>query len=86
MELRHLRRFLAVADSLSFTRPATGLRRRQPTLSHQIRQTEQEVGTGLFNRLGRKVRLTAPAAIFGQHAGRALRETIRKAHSGGRTR
>lgn len=74
MELRHLRYFLAVADSLSFTRAAAALHLTQPTLSHQIRQLEQHVGTALFDRVGRKVRLTAPGTIFRQHAERALKE------------
>ena len=74
MELRHLRYFLAVADSLSFTRAATELHLTQPTLSHQIKQLEQDVGTALFDRQGRKVRLTAPGAIFREHAERALKE------------
>lgn len=74
MELRHLRYFLAVADSLSFTRAAAELHLTQPTLSHQIKQLEQHVGTALFDRIGRKVRLTAPGAIFRQHAERALKE------------
>ena len=74
MELRHLRYFLAVADSLSFTRAAAEMHLTQPTLSHQIKQLEQDVGTALFDRVGRKVRLTAPGAIFRQHAERALKE------------
>lgn len=74
MELRHLRYFLAVADSLSFTRAAAELHLTQPTLSHQIKQLEQHVGTVLFDRVGRKVQLTAPGAIFRQHAERALKE------------
>lgn len=74
MELRHLRYFLAVADSLNFTRAATELHLTQPTLSHQIKRLEQDVGTALFDRHGRKGRLTAPGAIFREHAQHALKE------------
>jgi LysR family cyn operon transcriptional activator len=74
MELRHLRYFLAVAENLSFTRAAAELHLTQPTLSHQIKQLEQDLGTTLFDRVGRRVRLTAPGALFRQHVERALKE------------
>lgn len=74
MELRQLRYFLAVADSLSFTRAAAELHLTQPTLSQQIKQLENSLGTQLFDRVGRKVRLTEPGVIFRQHAERALKE------------
>jgi LysR family cyn operon transcriptional activator len=74
MEFRQLRYFLAVADSLSFTRAAAELHLTQPTLSQQIKQLENRLGTPLFDRVGRKVRLTAPGVVFRQHAERALKE------------
>jgi DNA-binding transcriptional LysR family regulator len=59
MELRHLRYFVAVAESGSVSRAAQKLFIAQPPLSAQIRQLEVEIGAPLFVRLPRGVRLTA---------------------------
>lgn len=64
MELRHLRYFVAVAEERSFVRAATRLRVAQPALSKQIRDLEGEVGTALFERLPRGVRLTRAGEAF----------------------
>ncbi len=64
MELRHLRYFVAVADAGSITRAATVVRVAQPSLSRQLRQLEQEVGEPLFDRSGRRARLTAAGEVF----------------------
>ena len=74
MELRHLRYFTALAGSLNFTRAAERLHVTQSTLSHQIKQLEEEVGTPLFDRIGKRVTLTEAGDEFLHHAGRALRE------------
>ncbi len=74
MELRHLRYFLAVADNLSFTRAADQLHVTQPTLSHQVKQLEEQVGSTLFDRIGRRVQLTPSGEIFRECAQRALKE------------
>ena len=42
MELRHLRYFVALAEYLSFTKAADRVHVTQSTLSHQIRQLEEE--------------------------------------------
>ncbi len=54
-----LRTFLAVAQSLSFTRAGTGLNLCQPTVSQHVRRLEQAVGRPLFVRDTRSVTLTA---------------------------
>lgn len=74
MELRHLHYFLKIAETLSFTQAAAALRVTQPTLSHQIKQLEQEIGTPLFDRVGRSIQITEAGRIFRGHAQRALHE------------
>lgn len=74
MELRHLRYFVALAECLHFTRAAERMHVTQPTLSHQIRQLEEEVGHALFDRIGRKVLLTEAGETFLGYASKALRE------------
>jgi len=74
MELRHLRYFVALAETLSFTRAAERVHVTQSTLSHQIRQLEDEVGRPLFERIGKRVLLTEAGETFLGYAARALRE------------
>jgi LysR family cyn operon transcriptional activator len=74
MELRHLRYFSALAGSLSFTRAAERVHVTQSTLSHQIRQLEEELGTRLFDRVGKRVTLTEAGETFLAYALRALQE------------
>lgn len=74
MEYRLLEYFLAVAEELHFTKAADRLGITQPTLSHQIRLLEQELGTPLFHRSGKKTYLTQPGAILVEHARRVVHE------------
>jgi LysR family cyn operon transcriptional activator len=74
MELRHLRYFVALADCRSFTRAAERSHVTQSTLSHQIRQLEEEIGQPLFDRIGRKVVTTEAGELFFAFASRALKE------------
>jgi LysR family cyn operon transcriptional activator len=74
MELRHLRYFTALADCLSFTRAAERVHVTQSTLSHQIRQLEEELGQTLFDRIGKRVVTTEAGELFLAYASRALKE------------
>jgi LysR family cyn operon transcriptional activator len=74
VELRHIRSFLAIASSGHFTRAAGELHVSQPALSQQIRQLEEELGTPLFDRIGRGIRLTAAGEVFRSHARRIVDE------------
>ncbi|MET0310529.1 MAG: transcriptional regulator CynR [Burkholderiaceae bacterium] len=74
MELRHLRYFVALAECLSFTRAAERVHVTQSTLSHQIRQLEEELGHPLFDRIGKRVMLTEQGETFLGYASKALQE------------
>ena len=74
IELRHLRYFLAVAEAAHFTKAASVLHVTQPTLSHQIRQLEGQLNLALFDRIGRRVKLTSAGEVLLPHARRVLRE------------
>jgi LysR family transcriptional regulator, benzoate and cis,cis-muconate-responsive activator of ben and cat genes len=72
MELRHIRYFVAVGKSLSFTKAAEMLHVSQPPLSRQIQEFEEEVGAALFDRSGRKTSLTEAGSYLLVEAERLL--------------
>lgn len=61
---RQLKVFLAVARHLSFTRASEILNLTQPAVSMQIKQLEESVNLPLFERLGKKIYLTAGGRIL----------------------
>src|ERR1700730_16225947 len=73
MELRHLRYFVAVAEAGSLTVAAEKLlHTAQPSISRQIRDLENDVGTQLLTRNARGIELTAAGKAFLDHARLAL--------------
>ncbi len=74
IKFRQLQYFLAAAETLRFTTAAEQLFVTQPTLSHQIAQLESTVGTPLFDRIGKNMRLTEAGRLFKVYAARALNE------------
>lgn len=67
MEIRHLEYVLEVIRHESFTKAAEALHITQPTISKMIKNLEEELGTTLFIRSGKKVKLTdAGHAIVSQ--------------------
>jgi len=72
MELRQIRSFLSIAETLHFGRTAELIHLSQPALSLQIRALEEEVGVRLFERNRRKTTLTAAGIAFRDDAAAAL--------------
>ena len=64
MEVRTAVTFLRVAELQSFSRAAQQLGYSQAAVTVQIKQLEQELGTQLFERIGRRTKLTEHGAQF----------------------
>ncbi len=94
MELRHLRYFVAVSESLHFGEAASRVGISQPSLSQQIRQLEEELLTSLLRRTKRRVELTEAGELFFNEAREILARADRAAvnvrrigrHGGGKLR
>ena len=92
MDLRHLRTFVTVAELGTVSKAALALHVAQSALSRQISDLEQEFGLPLFDRVGRRLVLTAagqqllgrrPRSLLG--AARSLSEEaqlLRRSDSG----
>src|SRR5256885_6528342 len=74
MELRQLRYFVDIAKTEHLTTSARNLYVTQSTLSHGLRQLEEELGMALFERIGRGLKLSQAGVVFRNYAERALHE------------
>lgn len=81
MDLRQVGYVLAVVDEGGFTRGARAAHVAQPSLSQAVRGLERELGVELFQRAGRRVRLTAAGTAFVDAARAVVRDvaTLRSA-------
>ena len=68
MELRVLRYFLTIAEEENITRAADILHVTQPTLSRQMMQLEDELGTKLFKRSRYCIKLTEDGLFLKRRA------------------
>jgi len=76
VELRHLRYFVAVAETQNVLRAATQkLHVSQPAVSRQIRDLEDDLGVMLFERTGKAVNLTDAGHLFLKEARAVLERT-----------
>ena len=84
MEIRELKTFKSVAMLLSFNRAAEKLNYAQSSVSAQIKSLEEELAVKLFDRLGRRIRLTEAGERLIQYADKILESAI-CAPNGGNT-
>jgi DNA-binding transcriptional LysR family regulator len=83
VSLQQIKYFVAVAEEGHVGRAAQRLRIAQPPVSRQIRALEDEIGTPLFERTPRGMRLLPSGAAFLMHA-RAILEAVDRASAAAR--
>jgi DNA-binding transcriptional LysR family regulator len=68
MDTQNLKAFLLVAETGSFSLAAEKLHLTQPAVSKRIALLEEQLGTGLFDRIGRNISLTEAGNALLPHA------------------
>lgn len=72
VKLRQIRLFLQIADSGGLTAAGVALGLSQPAVSKSLAELEHLLGAALFQRLGRRLALTAAGDVFRRHAREAV--------------
>jgi LysR family pca operon transcriptional activator len=72
VKFRHLQTFVEVARQKSVMKAAELLHVSQPAVTKTIRELEEVLGVGVFERDGRGIRITRYGEVFLRHAGAAL--------------
>lgn len=72
MEIRHLRYFYTIAQEGSISKAAQILMITQPTLSRQLKELEDHLGTTLFDREKNRLRLTSDGFLLKERAAEIL--------------
>jgi DNA-binding transcriptional LysR family regulator len=81
MEVRDLQIFLSVAKHLNYTRAAEEVNLSQPSVSVRMRQLERDVGTKLFEQLGKKIALTEAGQVLLPYAIKVIAATDDARHA-----
>jgi len=72
MDVRDLQVFLSVARHLNYTRAGEEVNLSQPSVSVRMRQLERELGTKLFDQLGKRIALTEAGELLVPYANRVI--------------
>ena len=77
MNLNHLSYFRVLAKLEHYTQAAEELSITQPSLSHAMSALEKDLGTYLFEKQGRNIKLTKYGKIYYEYVDKALSELER---------
>jgi len=72
MDLRDLQVFLSVAKHLNYTRAGEEVSLSQPSVSVRMRELERDLGSKLFEQLGKKMALTEAGQLLVPYATRII--------------
>ncbi len=77
LRMRHVRCFLEIARTESVSQAAGRLNVTQPAVSRTLGELEEILGTRLFDRVGRGLRLNQAGRVFQSHAAASMTELMR---------